>query len=195
MRNSAKGGAHDAVRVKVVHEYMAEDPFAPGLPPAGEQAKLIDDNSANLIDAGHPPGASGCIDEAARNTNRQALKVLMSSITEGVWFLTRGAQALERDYGQKVAANLSGSLLWGFGKAVAREAGYLQARMIDLDPDPGQGQSAEDLVNELMFPDREDHIAWRPAGGPFGEDRRKPAPHHLARGQKLAVGPNCGTEH
>ena len=77
----------------------------------------------------------------------------------GVWFITRGAQALERDYGRKVAADLAASLLWGFGKAVAREAGYLQARMIDLDPD--LDPSPEDLVNELMFPDLETHIAWR----------------------------------
>ena len=91
----------------------------------------------------------------------QALQDCDMTPARGMWFITRGAQALERDYGRKVAANLSGSLLWGFGKAVAREAGYLQARMIDLDPDPDQDPSAEDLVNELMFPDRENHIAWR----------------------------------
>ena len=34
--------------------------------------------------------------------------------------------------------------------------------MIDLDPDPGQDPSAEDLANELMFPDRENHIAGAP---------------------------------
>ena len=89
----------------------------------------------------------------------QALQDCDMTPARGVWFITRGAQSLERDYGRKVAADLAGSLLWGFGKAVAREAGYLQARMIDLDPD--LDPSPEDLVNELMFPDQETHIAWR----------------------------------
>ncbi|MCY3941691.1 MAG: SDR family NAD(P)-dependent oxidoreductase [Gammaproteobacteria bacterium] len=75
----------------------------------------------------------------------------------GLWLVTRGAQVLERERG----GELSGSMLWGFGKGVAREAPHLQPRMIDLDP--GQGAEA-DLVNELMYPDSEDHIAHRRGG-------------------------------
>ena len=72
----------------------------------------------------------------------------------GLWFVTRGAQVLERERGGEPA----GSVLWGFGKGVAREAPHLKPRMLDLDPAPG---AASDLVNELMYPDPEDHIAHR----------------------------------
>ena len=89
----------------------------------------------------------------------QALQDCDLTPARGLWFLTRGALALERDYGRQAAGQLAGSTLWGFGKAVAREAGHLQPRMIDLDPDPTA--PAADLVSELMFPDSETHIAWR----------------------------------
>ncbi len=103
--------------------------------------------------------------EDSRETGASALALVQAlqdcdlTPARGLWFITRGAQALERDYKRETAASLAGSLLWGFGKAVAREAGYLRPRMIDLDPDPSQ--PAEGLVNELMFPDLETHIAWR----------------------------------
>ena len=74
---------------------------------------------------------------------------------KGVWFITRGAQLLERETG----GALAGATLWGFGKAVAREAAHLTPRMIDLDPTVGA--PAADLVDELMYPDPENHIAWR----------------------------------
>ncbi|MCY3752148.1 MAG: SDR family NAD(P)-dependent oxidoreductase [Gammaproteobacteria bacterium] len=73
----------------------------------------------------------------------------------GVWFVTRGAQVLERETGGEPA----GAALWGFGKAVDREAAHLQPRMIDLDP--GSMAPAPDLVNELLYPDVENHIAYR----------------------------------
>ena len=73
----------------------------------------------------------------------------------GVWFVTRGAQVLERETGGEPA----GAALWGFGKAVDREAAHLQPRMIDLDP--GSMAPAPDLVNELLYPDAENHIAYR----------------------------------
>ncbi len=75
--------------------------------------------------------------------------------TGGVWFVTRGAQVLEREIG----GELAGATLWGFGKAVAREAVHLQPRMIDLDP--AEMAPAPDLVNELLYPDDENHIAFR----------------------------------
>ena len=72
-----------------------------------------------------------------------------------VWFVTRGAQVLERETGGEPA----GAALWGFGKAVDREAAHLQPRMIDLDP--GSMAPAPDLANELLYPDAENHIAYR----------------------------------
>ena len=74
---------------------------------------------------------------------------------KGLWFITCGAQILERE----TRGALAGATLWGFGKAVAREADYLDPRMIDLDPTVKK--QAFDLVDELMYPDVENHIAWR----------------------------------
>ena len=74
---------------------------------------------------------------------------------KGIWFMTSGAQALERE----TQGALAGATLWGFGKAVAREAPHLMPRMIDLDPTVIA--PAADLVDELMYPDSENHIAVR----------------------------------
>ena len=74
---------------------------------------------------------------------------------KGVWLLTRGAQILEREKG----GELSGAILWGLGKVASLEASDLQPRMIDLDPSGDSDLSG--LVNELMYPDAEDHIAHR----------------------------------
>ncbi|MDE2688304.1 MAG: SDR family NAD(P)-dependent oxidoreductase [Chloroflexota bacterium] len=73
----------------------------------------------------------------------------------GVWFITRGAQVLERE----LTGELAGATLWGLGKVVTLEAPHLQPRMIDLDPIVAN--SLSDLVNDLMYPDQENHIAYR----------------------------------
>ena len=74
---------------------------------------------------------------------------------KGIWFVTRGAQVLERERG----GELAGAVLWGFGKGVAREAAHLQPRMIDLDP--GEMAPEPDLVNELLYTDSENHVVHR----------------------------------
>ncbi len=73
----------------------------------------------------------------------------------GLWFITRGAQILERER----MGEVSGAVLWGLGKVVALEAPQLQPRMIDLEPNATP--LLADLVNELMYPDQENHIAHR----------------------------------
>ena len=99
--------------------------------------------------------------EDARQAGGSAL-ALVQGLTDadatpakGVWFITRGGQVLEREQG----GQLTGAMLWGFGKVVAREAPHLQPRMIDLDP--ANAVPLSDLVNELMYPDSETHIAYR----------------------------------
>ena len=74
---------------------------------------------------------------------------------KGLWFLTRGAQVLERER----AGELVGATLWGFGKVLAREASHMQPKMIDLDPEPTA--LPVDLANELLYPDTEDQIVHR----------------------------------
>ena len=73
----------------------------------------------------------------------------------GIWFVTRGAQVVEKER----TGELAGATLWGFGKVVAREAEQLQARMIDLDPDTDALPTC--LVEDLLYPDKETHIAYR----------------------------------
>ena len=75
---------------------------------------------------------------------------------KGVWLVTRGGQTLERER----AGQLSGALLWGFGRVLARETPHLRPRMIDLDPTDAAA-SVPALVNDLMYPDAETHVAYR----------------------------------
>ena len=73
----------------------------------------------------------------------------------GLWFVTRGAQVLERER----SGQLAGAALWGLGRVVAREAPGLQVRMIDLDPEAAEAHAV--LTDELLFPDMDNHIAHR----------------------------------
>ncbi|MXX89418.1 MAG: SDR family NAD(P)-dependent oxidoreductase [Boseongicola sp. SB0665_bin_10] len=111
---------------------------------------------------GHGAGAStGDIAQDVQHAGASALALVQGVIDsdripgKGIWFVTRGAQALERE----TNGALAGATLWGFGKAVAREAAHLVPRMIDLDPTVIA--PAADLVDELMYPDSENHIAVR----------------------------------
>ena len=74
---------------------------------------------------------------------------------KGMWFVTRGAQVLERESD----GQLAGSILWGLGKVLALEAADLHPRMIDLDPTATA--KLPDITNELLSPDDENHIAYR----------------------------------
>ena len=111
---------------------------------------------------GHGPQATtAALAEDVKQIGASAL-AMVQAVAEsdaipvrGVWFVTRGAQILERERN----GELAGAVLWGLGKVAALEAAQLQPRMIDLDP--GASPSMADLVNELMYPDRESHIAYR----------------------------------
>ena len=111
---------------------------------------------------GHGPGATTV--EMAEDTRRvagtalalaQGLADADAMPAKGVWFVTRGAQVLERER----EGQLAGAALWGFGKVLAREAPHWQPRMIDLDPGPRSPKI--ELVEELHSPDPETHIAYR----------------------------------
>ena len=97
----------------------------------------------------------------ARHATASALALIQALIdadlspSKGLWFVTRGAQILERERGGQPA----GALLWGLGKVAAREAPQLQPRMLDLDP--ADAELPPDLANELLHPDAETHIAYR----------------------------------
>ena len=75
--------------------------------------------------------------------------------TDGMWFVTRGGQVVERE----TSGSLSGAALWGFGSVVGLEHGDLAPRLLDLDPE--SECAAGVLADELLFPDRETRIALR----------------------------------
>ena len=109
-------------------------------------------------------GADATTAEIAADTRRATASALalVQGITDadavpekGVWFVTRGAQVLERER----IGQLAGATLWGLGRVVVREAPQLQLRMLDLDPEASEPQAV--LPEELLFADSEDHIAYR----------------------------------
>ena len=111
---------------------------------------------------GHGPRATTEeLAEDVRRTGAGALALVQGVMdagatpAKGLWFVTRGAQVLERER----SGELAGATLWGFGKAMAREASHLGARMLDLDPEDAAPPSG--LVDELLVPDRENHVAYR----------------------------------
>ena len=173
---------NQTVLVAVAGHQTGEDPAVPGVtryPIVSEDRsswlKLLEGLPSDLplrgvvhcaALQGHGTGATTEeLAEDARKSGAGALALVQAlqdadlTPTNGLWFLTRGAQALERDYLRDAAGELAGAALWGFGKALAREVGHLQTRMIDLDPAMALAPVA--LANELLFPDAETHIAHR----------------------------------
>ena len=109
-------------------------------------------------------GPQATTEQMAEDTRRAAASALAlvqgvldadATPAKGVWFVTRGAQVLEKERG----GELAGATLWGLGKVMAREAVHLQPRMIDLDPEPTAPPA--DLAEELLYPDAETHVAYR----------------------------------
>ncbi len=111
---------------------------------------------------GHGAGATAAdLAADAKQTAASALALVQGiadadAVPErGLWFVTRGAQVLERER----TGQLAGAALWGLGRVLLREAPQMQARMLDLDPEAAEPEAV--LANELLFPDSENHIAHR----------------------------------
>ena len=109
-------------------------------------------------------GACATTEEVAGDVRRAGASALSlvqgvldagAAPAKGLWFVTCGAQLLERER----AGEITGAALWGFGKAVVREAPHLGTRMIDLDPE--EAVRWPDVADELLFPGPENHIALR----------------------------------
>ena len=113
------------------------------------------------LDGRGPDATTGEMAEDVKRVGASALALAQGLLDadaapgKGFWFLTRGAQVLERERG----GELAGATLWGFGKAMSREASRMQPRMIDLDPEPTAPPA--DLANELLYPDAENQIVHR----------------------------------
>ncbi len=88
--------------------------------------------------------------------------IIDASVTpsDGVWFVTRGAQILGQDFIDRTTGDLSGATLWGFGKVMSGEMAHLHPKMIDLDPASDEAASAH-IIDDLLAPDPETHVAYR----------------------------------
>ena len=99
--------------------------------------------------------------EDARRAGASALALVQgladagAAPAAGTWFVTRGAQVVDREPGELLA----GSVLWGLGRTVGLEAAQLRPRLIDLEA--GQPGLPVGLVDELLHPDRETQVAYR----------------------------------
>ena len=85
----------------------------------------------------------------------QGLRDAGVSLSSGLWFVTRGGQVI----GEECGGELSGSVLWGFGRTAALELRELKVRVVDLDP--LEQSWASQIAAELVYPDRENGVAWR----------------------------------
>ena len=105
---------------------------------------------------------------------------------KGVWFVTRGAQVLERER----AGQLAGAPLWGFGRVVAREAAQVNPTMIDLDPEGTE--LPDDFAEELLLPDPETQIAYRAGRRRVARLVRATAHLALPEGSDWLLAPDAG---
>ncbi|MYB88770.1 MAG: SDR family NAD(P)-dependent oxidoreductase, partial [Proteobacteria bacterium] len=142
----------DAIRreswQQLVEHLPGNLPFSGVVHFAGLDGHGMQANTAEIAEDVERAGASAlALVQGVADSPREPAK--------GIWLITRGAQILERERG----GELAGAILWGFGKAVDREAAHLCPRMIDLDPQPEA--SSPDLANELLYPDTENHIVYR----------------------------------
>ena len=103
--------------------------------------------------------------ESVRGLSESALALLQGLSDAGarpglgVTLVTRGAQVL----GEETGNGFAGSVLWGLGRSAAREFGGVPVRLVDLDPDVAEasGGGGEGLAEELLYPDREEEVAYR----------------------------------
>ncbi|XXX76158.1 SDR family NAD(P)-dependent oxidoreductase [Sorangium sp. So ce134] len=112
--------------------------------------------------AEEPPPASDAgasVADQAERSSAGALGVIQALIGRGaasqLWFVTRGAQAVEP--GETVA--VAQAPQWGLGRVVMAEHPELGCRLVDLDPGAEDGLDA--LWQELCRPDDERQVAVR----------------------------------
>ena len=111
--------------------------------------------------SGHGPDAttdelSADVRQAGGSALAMVQGLLDADVTPsaGLWLITRGAQSV----GREPLIQPAGAALWGFGKSLIREVPALRPRMIDLDDDDSP---VSQLIDELLRPDSENHVAWR----------------------------------
>ena len=156
---NASNGDPSVVRRTLHMERREEwEALVSGLPDAPSLAGIV---HLAALDGHGPRATTAQMSGDARHAASTALALVQGATdsdaapANGLWLVTRGGQVLERER----EGQLSGALLWGFGKVVAREAPDLRPRMVDLDPEAPVSPS--DLADELLHPEAESHIAYR----------------------------------
>ena len=143
-------------------------------------------------------GATATTEEMAGDVTRAcagALALVQGVIdagatpTAGVWLVTRGAQVLPQDLVERTSAELAGAVLWGFGKVMAAEEGNLRPRLLDLDPCIDETCAAA-LSDEVLFCDRETHVAHRGGARYAARLVRSDARLTLPEGPEWVIGPD-----
>ncbi|GAB3432930.1 type I polyketide synthase [Flindersiella endophytica] len=90
----------------------------------------------------------------------QAVSAELSQLPS-VWFVTRGAQAVEA---ARRTANVEQAPLWGLGRVIGhQEFVNLWGGLCDLDPEGSENEQARLLVDELTAGEAEDQVAFRGA--------------------------------
>ena len=117
----------------------------------------------------------------------QALQDADISLDKGLWFVTKGAQALERDYMREWAGELAGASLVGFRQGCGpRSSATLPAnagpgpRRTGQDGKSGQRADVSRPGNPGSFPGR------KASGGPPGPQRDGKSANRLAGRVRLA---------
>ena len=177
------GGARDGVAADVVRGLEAQGQTVVLADGGGEGARVVDPSRREswrglfegLPDAvplrgvvhlaglgGHGDGATGreLGEDVERNVGSalalaQGLQDSGLRPTSGLWLVTSGGQVV----GEEPSGQLSGAVLWGFGRAAALELPDVRVGLVDVDP--AAPESVEPLVVELLFPDGETEVAWR----------------------------------
>ena len=187
------GAAHDATRVvrRAVEMDQRESwqsllEELPGDVPLGGIVHLA------ALDGHGSRATAEEMGEDARRVAASALALTQGVIdadltpAKGMWFVTRGAQVLERER----AGQLAGATLWGFGRVVVREAAQMNPKMIDLDPEGTELPT--DFSEELLFPDPETQIAYRAGYRRVARLVRASAHLALPEGSDWLLAPDAG---
>jgi len=99
-------------------------------------------------------GGVGAVDQQHLQDAFRLTRAMAEAGRQGLWLVTRGAQADDA-----TLDGVEGATLTGFGRVAALELPELGCRRVDLDP--GSSDPAAELLREVLAGDGEAEVAWR----------------------------------
>ena len=119
------------------------------------------DGLATALMQGPPPQNVVVLVSSSPSAAQQPLRALQAVLAvraaSRLWFVTRGAQALDGNEAPAIHA----AAAWGSARVIAEEHPELWGGLIDLDPARPLAQTAHALHGELLRSDGEDQVRWR----------------------------------